>query len=99
MKLVTDLEARAGTDEEVLSRVADFYARIGDSEKSLKVLQRLAQTASGDPGHLVDLGDRYFQDGNEPLAMQTWKRILVGRAAARQGARGARATSTSSTTR
>ncbi|HEY6463310.1 MAG TPA: tetratricopeptide repeat protein, partial [Polyangiaceae bacterium] len=42
MKLVTDLEARAGSDEEVLSRVADFYARIGDSEKSLKVLQRLA---------------------------------------------------------
>ena len=25
------------TDEEVLSRVADFYARIGDNDKSLKV--------------------------------------------------------------
>ena len=34
------------------------------SERSLKVLQRLAQASSGDPGHLVDLGDRYFQDGN-----------------------------------
>jgi tetratricopeptide (TPR) repeat protein/HEAT repeat protein len=77
LKLVTDLEARAGTDEEVLSRVADFYARTGDADRSLKVLQRLAQSSSGDPGHLVDLGDRYFQDGKEALAMQTWKRILV----------------------
>jgi tetratricopeptide (TPR) repeat protein len=77
LKLVTDLEARAASDEEVLSRVADFYARIGENEKSLKVLERLAQTASADPSHLVDLGDHYFQDGNKQLAVQTWKRILV----------------------
>ena len=34
------------------------------------------RSAASDPGHLVDLGDRYFQDGNTPLAVQTWKRIL-----------------------
>jgi hypothetical protein len=74
---VTDLEARAAGDEEVLARVADFYARIGDSARSLKVLQHLAlSSAIVDPGHLVDLGDRYFQDGNVPLAIQTWKRIV-----------------------
>ena len=62
----------------MLSRVADFYARIGEKDRSLKVLQRLAQEGSGgDAGHLVDLGDRYFQDGNAPLAVQTWKRILT----------------------
>ena len=78
LKLVTDLEARAAGDDEILSRVADFYARIGEKERSLRVLQRLAQSsAGGDPGHLVDLGDRYFQDGNAPLAVQTWKRILA----------------------
>ncbi len=78
LKLVTELEARAAGDEEILARVADFYSRIGEQERSLKVLQRLAQgNASGDPGHLVDLGDRYFQDGNVPLAVQTWKRILA----------------------
>ncbi len=78
LRLVGELEARAHGDEEVLSRVADFYARIGEKDRSLAVLQRLAQTgASTDPGHLVDLGDRYFQDGNVPLAVQTWKRILV----------------------
>ena len=78
LALVTNLEARAANDEEVLSRVADFYARIGENERSLRVLQRLAESGStGDAGHLVDLGDRYFQDGNAPLALQTWKRILT----------------------
>ncbi|MCL2447415.1 MAG: tetratricopeptide repeat protein, partial [Polyangiaceae bacterium] len=78
LKLASDLEARAAGDEEVLARVADFYARIGDSERSLRVLQRLASGGgASDPGHLVDLGDRYFQDGNTALAVQTWKRILT----------------------
>jgi len=78
LKLVTDLEARAAGDDEILSRVADFYVRIGEKERSLRVLQRLAQSGAGtDPGHLVDLGDRYFQDGNAALAVQTWKRMLL----------------------
>ena len=69
--------ARRRATRRCSSRVADFYARIGENERSLKVLQRLAQRSSGDPGHLVDLGDRYFQDGNTALAVQTWKRILA----------------------
>ncbi|HRG94861.1 MAG TPA: tetratricopeptide repeat protein [Polyangiaceae bacterium] len=77
LRLLTELEARAGTDEDVLNRLADFYGRIGEGERSMKVLQRLAQVSTGDPGHLVDLGDRYFQDGNQALAIQTWKRILA----------------------
>jgi tetratricopeptide (TPR) repeat protein len=78
LRLVAELEARAAGDEEVLSRVADFYARVGEKDLSLKVLQRLARSGAGsDPGHLVDLGDRYFQDGNVPLAVLTWKRILA----------------------
>src|SRR6185295_5604215 len=68
---------RAGGDEEVLSRLADFYGRIGENERSLAVLSRLSQVNSADPSHLVDLGDRYFQDGNQALALQTWKRILT----------------------
>ena len=38
--------ARPARDEEVLSRLADFYARIGENDRSLKVLQRLAQASS-----------------------------------------------------
>jgi tetratricopeptide (TPR) repeat protein/HEAT repeat protein len=78
LRLISELEARAAGDEEVLSRVADFYGRIGEKDRSLNVLERLAQIGGGgDAGHLVDLGDRYFQDGNAPLAVQTWKRILA----------------------
>lgn len=77
LKLLTELEARGGSDEEVMSRLADFYGRIGENEKSMRVLQRLAQISTGDPGHLVDLGDRYYQDGNTALAIQTWRRILA----------------------
>ena len=71
--------------------MADFYARIGESERSLKVLAApRADRRSGDPAHLVDLGDHYFQDGNTPLAVQTWKRILVVVQPRAQGARRAR---------
>src|ERR1019366_8350104 len=72
-----DRRARSAGDEEVLSRVADFYARIGEKDRSLMALQRLAQEGGSDAGHLVYLGDRYFQDGNAALAVQTWKRILT----------------------
>jgi tetratricopeptide (TPR) repeat protein len=77
LTLLTALEARASTDEEVLSRLADFYGRIGENDRSLKVLTRLAQVGQNDPSHLVDLGDRYFQDGNTQLAIATWRRILT----------------------
>ncbi len=77
LKLLLSLEARATSDDDVMSRVADFYQRIGEGERALRVLTRLAQSDATDPSHLVDLGDRYLQDGNEPLAMATWKRILV----------------------
>ncbi|MCL2777661.1 MAG: tetratricopeptide repeat protein [Polyangiaceae bacterium] len=76
-KLLRELEARGGSDEEILSRLADFYARIGESDRSVKVLTRLTQIGTSDPGHLTDLGDHYFQEGNKPLAVQTWKRILT----------------------
>jgi tetratricopeptide (TPR) repeat protein len=76
LRLVTELEARSGGDGEILSRVADYYSRIGESAQSLRVLRHLADIDNGDPGHVVDLGDRYFHDNNIPLAVQTWKRLL-----------------------
>ncbi|MEO8877362.1 MAG: HEAT repeat domain-containing protein [Polyangiaceae bacterium] len=77
LKLLGELESRGSSDEEILSRLADFYGRIGENEKSLRVLTRLAGVGTNDPSHLVDLGDRYFQDGNTALAATTWKRILT----------------------
>jgi tetratricopeptide (TPR) repeat protein len=77
LKLLNELEARGSNDEDVLGRLADFYGRIGEADKALRVLTKLAQVSTNDPGHLVDLGARYFQDGNQQLALQTWKRILT----------------------
>jgi tetratricopeptide (TPR) repeat protein len=78
LRLLAELEAHLSGDDEALSRLAEFYGQIGDSARSLAILQHLAASeTAGDGGHLVDLGDRYFQDGKTPLALETWKHILV----------------------
>lgn len=76
LRLLGELEGRA-RDEDVLAAVADFYERVDEKEKALKVLQKLAGSAGGDPSHLVDLGDRYFQAGDKKRALETWARIKV----------------------
>jgi tetratricopeptide (TPR) repeat protein/HEAT repeat protein len=77
LKLLTELEARGGSDEDTLGRLADFYGRIGENARGTKVLERLASSNGNDPSHLADLGDRYFAAGNEALALATWRRILT----------------------
>lgn len=74
LKLMQELDARSH-DDEVLASVADFYERIEEKDKALKVLQRLAGSGGGDPSHLVDLGDRYYQAGDKKKALETWARI------------------------
>ncbi len=74
LKLVTDLESRAH-DDEVLASIADFYERVEEKDRALKVLQKLAAGGGGDPTHLVDLGDRYYQAGDKKRALETWARI------------------------
>jgi tetratricopeptide (TPR) repeat protein len=68
------LEARARGDEEALTALVDFYERVGESERAMALLTRLAQ---GDgPRHLVELGDRYFARGETERALKTWQRIV-----------------------
>ena len=74
LKLLTELEGRAH-DDEVLAAVADFYERVEEKEKAMRVLQKLAASGGGDPSHLIDLGDRYFQAGDRKKALETWARI------------------------
>ncbi|HVY48211.1 MAG TPA: tetratricopeptide repeat protein, partial [Minicystis sp.] len=74
LKLLTELEARAH-DPDILTAVADFYERVEEKDRALKVLQKLAAAGGGDPSHLVDLGDRYFQAGDKKKALETWARI------------------------
>jgi tetratricopeptide (TPR) repeat protein/HEAT repeat protein len=77
LRLLTELEARDGSDEEVMSRLGEFYTRIGEPDRSVRILSRLAQLGGSDPSHLADLGDHYFQEGNQALAVTTWKRMLT----------------------
>ena len=95
----TELEARAGERRGgALARRRLLRAHRRERAVAQGAAAPRADRRASDPAHLVDLGDRYFQDGNAPLAVQTWKRILdVGAAA---GARRSRrsATCTSSTT-
>jgi tetratricopeptide (TPR) repeat protein/HEAT repeat protein len=74
LKLLGELEARAH-DDDVLAAVSDFYERVEEKEKALRVLQKLAGTGAGDPTHVIDLGDRYFQAGDKKKALETWARI------------------------
>jgi tetratricopeptide (TPR) repeat protein len=76
LKLLQELEGRAHEDD-VLAAVADFYERVEEKDKALKVLQRLAGSNGGDPSHIIDLGDRYYQAGDKKKALETWARIKV----------------------
>ena len=74
LKLLTELEGRVH-DDEILAAVADFYERVEEKDKAMRVLQKLASSGGGDPSHLIDLGDRYFQAGDKKKALETWARI------------------------
>ncbi|MCA9626115.1 MAG: HEAT repeat domain-containing protein [Myxococcales bacterium] len=69
------LEDRSKGDEETLAALVDFYERVEERKRAMAVLQRLARDPR-DPRHLVDLGDRYYQDGDKEKAVRTWKRIM-----------------------
>lgn len=74
LTLLTNLE-RSTRDDDQLGRLADFYERIEESERAMKILQRLATSGTRDPRYVIDLGDRYFQQGDKKKAMDTWARL------------------------
>ena len=58
------------------SRLADFYERVEEKDSVDQVLTAARRRSRrGDPSHLVDLGDRYFQQGDKKKALETWARI------------------------
>ncbi|MCU0691951.1 MAG: HEAT repeat domain-containing protein, partial [Polyangiaceae bacterium] len=74
LQLLTRLEQRT-RDEDQLARVAEFYERIEESERAMRILQRLAAGGVRDPRYLIDLGDRYYQQGDKEKALETWARL------------------------
>ncbi len=74
LALLTRLEQQI-RDEDQLGRLADFYERIEEKDRATRLLQRLAQGGGRDPRYIIDLGDRYFQQGDKKKAMETWARL------------------------
>jgi tetratricopeptide (TPR) repeat protein len=73
LRLVQDLEARESANAGVLASVAEFYERVDEKDRALKVMQKLA--GSGALDAIKNLGDRYFQQGDKKKALETWARI------------------------
>jgi tetratricopeptide (TPR) repeat protein len=69
------LEARSADDEDVLSAIVDFYERVGENAAAVALLERLSAGGSRDPRHLIELGNRFWQQGDRERAIKTWKRL------------------------
>lgn len=74
LALLTRLEQHTRDDDQ-LGRLADFYERIEEKDRAMRLLQRLAQGGGRDPRYVIDLGDRYFQEGDKKKALDTWARL------------------------
>src|SRR5690606_16433551 len=75
LKKLRELERRLSRDESALSQLVDFYEHIGENDAARSLLQTLAAASRRDPRHVIDLGDRYWQRGEEKRALETWARI------------------------
>ena len=73
LQLLTQSESRIHDDDQ-LARIADFYERIEENARAMRIMQRLGGTAR-DPQYVIDLGDRYFQAGDKKKAVETWQRL------------------------
>lgn len=71
--VLTQLEARSRGDEGTLAALVDFYERVGEADRAVALLERLA--SSDNPRHLVELGDRYYAAGETERALKIWQRL------------------------
>ena len=71
------LEARSAGDEDTMAALVDFYERVDEADRARALLERLAVGRSDDPRHLIELGDRFLQEGNEKRALDVWQRIKL----------------------
>jgi len=73
LRVLTQLEERSKLQDDTLARLVDFYEKVGESDRAMALLERLAK--GNDPRHLVELGDRYFARGETERALKIWQRL------------------------
>ncbi len=66
---------RAAADVDTLATAVNYYEQIGESGKAQALLERVANVTTN-PDHVIELGGRYFANGDETRAISTWKRVL-----------------------
>jgi tetratricopeptide (TPR) repeat protein/HEAT repeat protein len=71
------LEAKAATDPDIQQRLALYYSQIGEDKLALALMEGLAARNQDDPIYIVDLGDYWYQRGQNAKAKEVWKRLLV----------------------
>lgn len=65
------------SDPEAGLLLLDFAERLEEKDRSRRILDRLSRARASDPRFLVELGSRYYQNGNTETAHKTWKKILT----------------------
>jgi tetratricopeptide (TPR) repeat protein len=70
------LGARFRRDPSVHLALADLYNKWGKPALALKEFNILVRIEPRDPGHLINLGEQYWQRGDKRRALSTWKRLL-----------------------
>jgi tetratricopeptide (TPR) repeat protein len=74
---VDKLTGRAELDEDMLAALVEFYERLDEGPRALALLEQLAK--AGGERHLIELGDRYYAQGDQERALKTWQRIAAGK--------------------
>ncbi len=70
------LGGRFRRDPSVHLALADLYNKWGKPGRALKEFKILVRIEPRDPGHLINLGEQYWQRGDKKRALSTWKRLL-----------------------
>jgi tetratricopeptide (TPR) repeat protein len=67
---------RESADPAVHAQLAELYTRWGMADRALKEQELLVRVEPNDEGHLVALGELYYQRGNKKRALEIWRRLL-----------------------
>lgn len=64
-------------DPEASLLLLDFAERLEEKGRSRSILARLSRMGSAEPRFLVELGSRFYQNGDTETAHKIWKRLIT----------------------
>lgn len=74
LSVLRHLERTSRHKEDTQLALVRAYEKLQEPQRALTLLKSLAQ--SGQPQHLVQLGEHYFSNGKTDKAIATWKKLL-----------------------